>query len=156
MKYFFIGGHVVALAKRDRWKYQAGRWSAMSSSIRHRWTTGHCGNGSSLPSPSSRPCRQSRRNRARAVRSEVISGTEREDCIEQYACATQGPQHKGGDAQQEPGGPCYPEQSVRRIGGPVHAASAAIVSRGTGCSRMHQCSRAAKTPSPTEIHHISP
>jgi TfoX/Sxy family transcriptional regulator of competence genes len=41
-----------------------------------------------------------------AEHGEVVSGAERDDRIEQDARAAQTPQHKGGDAQQEGGGPC--------------------------------------------------
>jgi hypothetical protein len=35
--------------------------------------------------------------------------------------------------------PADPKQPMGRIGGPVHAASSAIASRGTGRSRIRQC-----------------
>jgi len=57
------------------------------------------------------------------------------------------PQYEGGEAQQEGGSPRDPKQPMGRIGGQVHAACSAIASRGTGCSRIHQCNRAATTPS---------
>jgi hypothetical protein len=48
-------------------------------------------------------------HRLRAPRQgDVALGTERNDHIEQHARAAEAPQHEGGNAQQESGGPCYP------------------------------------------------